>query len=73
MSKKTFGADTYAKGENPNGCISQTPDETMRNYKALPEQEYKYRMEADGPRWNSGFAPQPEPMSVPQNPRRRRR
>lgn len=56
MAKKTFGKDTYADGENPNGCISQTPDETLRNYEAMPRQEYKFGMKADGERWNNGFA-----------------
>ena len=43
------------KGENPNGQISQSTDETIRNQQAMPRQEFKYNQEADGARWNSGF------------------
>ena len=55
MSKKTFGESLIAKGENPNGQISQSANETVRNQQGLPRQDFKYNQEADGARWNSGF------------------
>lgn len=65
MRKKTFGEDLIAKGENPNGCISQTADGTVRNYDALGRQEYKFNQEADGASWNSGFVPKQEIFTMP--------
>jgi hypothetical protein len=73
MSKKNFGDDLIAKGENPNGCIAQTADGTLRNYDALGRQEYKWNQGADGPRWNNGFDPKPGISEVPPNPSRKRR
>ena len=52
MGKKTFGADLYGKGENPNGIVSQTSDGTVKNAEALPPQNYSYNQRADGARWN---------------------
>lgn len=75
MTRKNFGESLIAKGENPNGCIAQTADGTVRNYDALGRQEYKWGQEADGPRWNSGFSPKPDfgVAPAPANPRRKRR
>jgi hypothetical protein len=65
MPKKTFGADLYGKGENPNGMIAQTADGTVRNCDALGPQQYNWNQEADGPTWNSGFKPKPESFTAP--------
>lgn len=75
MGKKTFGADLIAKGENPNGCITQTADGTMRNYDALGKQDWHWNQSADGPSWNDGFQPKPEYLGIamPATPRKRRR
>lgn len=53
--KKTFGESSIAKGENPNGIVSQTADSTVRNADGLGPQQWNWNQEADGPRWNSGF------------------
>ena len=68
MPKKTFGADLYGKGENPNGMIAQTADGTVRNADALGPQDYHWNQEADGPRWNSGFQSKPESFQTPVTP-----
>jgi hypothetical protein len=47
--------DLYGKGENPNGTIAQTSNETVRNCDAMPPQDYHYHQSADGERWNDGF------------------
>ena len=60
MSRKTFGESLIAKGENPNGQISQSADSTIRNQDGLGPQEWKWNQSADGPRWNDGFQPKPE-------------
>ena len=52
MGKKTFGADLYAKGENPRGQVSQSADETIINSESLPPQQDKWNKQADGERWN---------------------
>ena len=52
MPNKTFGADLYGKGENPNGQTSITAEETMRNSEALPPQQNKWNLQADGQRFN---------------------
>lgn len=54
MAKKNFGEALIAKGENPNGMIAQTADETVRNARALPPQDWKWNQSADGERWNNG-------------------
>ena len=59
MAKKTFGESLIAKSENPNGQLSQTADETVRNQQGLPRQEWHWNQSADGPSWNDGFQPKP--------------
>lgn len=63
-----------AKGENPNGQISQTADETVRNQQGLPPQDWHFNQSADGPSWNDGFQPTPGVYgTIAVNPRRKRR
>lgn len=57
MTKKTFGASLYGKGENPNGQLSQTADSTVKNQDGLGPQDYHWNQSADGPSWNDGFQP----------------
>jgi hypothetical protein len=55
MAKKNLRFDSLiAKGENPNGMIAQTADETVRGAEGLPPQDWKYGQQADGRRWNGG-------------------
>lgn len=61
------------KGENPNGQISQTANETVRDQQALPRQEWKWNQSADGRRWNNGFDQNPDAFTVPAVPGRKRR
>jgi len=58
-SRKTFGKDLIAFGENPNGQVSQTADSTIRNQDGLGPQEYHWNQSADGDRWNNGFQQKP--------------
>ena len=74
MGKKTFGEDLYAWGENPNGVVTQTPNETIHNGRALPMQQSKEGFQASGARWNGGsghnfWTPEGKPDTIPVNPR----
>lgn len=49
--------DTVARGENPNGFVAQTCNETVRAGNSEVGSEYKFGQNADGERWNARFTP----------------
>jgi hypothetical protein len=67
MGKKTFGADLYAKGENPSGQTSQTADETVRNQNGCPPQQWNGNLQGDGSRWNRPVGGDIKPRTYPKH------
>lgn len=49
---------SVAKGENPNGFVSQTVNETVREGNSeIDSERYRYNQQADGERWNGPIYP----------------
>lgn len=48
---------SVAKGENPNGYVAQTCNETVRAGNSEVDSDYHWNQNADGERWNGRMPP----------------
>lgn len=48
---------SVAKGENPNGYVAQTCNETVRAGNSEVDSQYNWDQNADGERWNGSMPP----------------